>query len=492
MRPLLPVLLVLSGGCSEWHLFGQGQQVETDNEDTGLPDDTDEPEGCADALQAMRGAAVLLDDHEEDIWLSGDFRPVGGDSEFMWVSIINHETDRSEGIYLLSSSSWESGVFDAQVHVGIHTGEERRAGIRHAGVRTSTGSEGMWLEQVYGTDNRSSAFLFYASPPRETISITDHDARITTYEDDDVQHPDFLVVADLDGDGLDEAAARYRIAGEDGFYSVMTSPYPALWDSWSDDAWRLDVPREAGTLTEWPVSTDIDGDGYDDLVGNGSDVWGETYYDDGALWVLYGPFPEGRDLSLPDAALQNNALTSHLGWMSGRTPPEGNVVLTPGDVDGDGLDDLVFHALDHTDGQARGAWYVWTPEPGVHEIEELDRGILFSSGEDWSAWDAGDLNGDDQPDFLFTQRETWSTPEFDPDEPETVALLTSPLNDLLTEADLDHVSTFSWPEREIFTAMGVGDLTQDGLDDLVIYLGSVTSIPEEPRELLLLAGCEGW
>lgn len=139
---------------------------------------------------------------------------------------------------------------------------------------------------------------------------------------------------DLTGDGLRDIALLDSIAFYGKFY-VLESPLPAVASL--TDAFASLVPPEHPDWHIPPATTDVatgdlDGDGYADLVLTTASV---LYESPGLAWVFSGPIPAGP---LDTAAA---FVTIEVGEQF-----TGDVVNVLGDFDGSGRPDLAVEGLD--------------------------------------------------------------------------------------------------------------------------------------------------
>ena len=156
---------------------------------------------------------------------------------------------------------------------------------------------------------------------------------------------------------------------------------------------------------------DVNGDGLDDLIIGSpeSDPNGPL---SGASFVVFGK-TDGEAVEL--SAIEANSGTTAAGFMingvsaddsSGRSS-----VSNAGDVNGDGLDDLIIGAMgDDPNGSGSGASFlVYGKSSGeaveLSAVQESDGGFVINGvGEDdssgWSVSGAGDVNGDGFADLI--------------------------------------------------------------------------------------------
>ena len=213
-----------------------------------------------------------------------------------------------------------------------------------------------------------------------------------------------------------------------------------------------------GTAT---VLTDLDGDGYDDLVvGERASRTGAT--NGGQVYWMFGPLPRGEveltGVRDPDRGVYASTRDDYLG----------GDVWVAGDVDGDGLDDLLAGA---TGAGTGGSAYLLVGQLSTTGSVDVSTEATTTfegaaSGDDFgSRVSSGDLNGDGVPDFVVT------APDADDGHtdagtayvflgPVTAGTVSAGSADATVSADtylagLDAVEV-------------IGDTDGDGLDDLLL------------------------
>jgi len=201
---------------------------------------------------------------------------------------------------------------------------------------------------------------------------------------------------------------------------------------------------------------DLDGDGVDDLVV-GSPLANVVAGEDGKVYVVFG-----RSQGWPDDLVDADLTLS--GVLSGRF----GQACAMGDIDGDGVDDLVAGAPNYVGG---GAVYIVLGREGgwPGELSAADTCLLGESVDDFggSALSAaGDFNGDSYADVLI------GAPQSDAGGTLSGrAYLFLGSDDGITETNLGHANALFTGEYTSKMGSAVtlqGDLDGDGLSDLVV------------------------
>ncbi|MCA9728157.1 MAG: FG-GAP repeat protein [Candidatus Eisenbacteria bacterium] len=185
---------------------------------------------------------------------------------------------------------------------------------------------------------------------------------------------------DVDGDGYSDVVVGAPQVGSAGrayvfkgwFLGIESSPY-----------WTADGTGFFG----WSVGTagDVDGDSFDDIIV------GDPFDGNGRVHVFHGD-----PGSMGGAAWSESGGLSEAGF--------GGSVATAGDVDGDGRDDIVIGAGGSSNGEAAEgrAFFLQSPldtNPGGTRWQFAEGGRAFANlGE--SVATAGDVNGDGLADVI--------------------------------------------------------------------------------------------
>jgi len=330
-----------------------------------------------------------------------------------------------------------------------------------------------------------AAYVMFAAGSGEQ-SLSDASVRIHPTADNQRLGEDVGCAGDVDGDGAaDLVITAPGATNGDGASSGMAYLFHGPLAEGQLDSSQADVTlvgiEDGDYLGRWVEGgNDIDGDGLDDLVitsfkaGAASSAAGEVY-------TLLAPFDGELDLADAD------------GILSGEHPADwvGTRAAVAGDIDGDGLLDLIVGADGHDEGgdNAGAAYLVLGPPAGVQPIHQAATATITGEArEDYTGLTvaaAGDLDRDGRDDFAVGA--------FRSDRAQLNAGVLAVFYSLVEGTvgiDAAELSvTGAAPDDQAgFCALGLGDLDGDGTDDLAISAPAEDSGGVDSGAVYLLFG----
>ncbi len=246
-----------------------------------------------------------------------------------------------------------------------------------------------------------AAYIFHG-PMTVDISASAADAVITGETFFDEAGASNWGAGDVDGDGINDLLIASRsndVGGTDaGAAYVVLGPITSDMSLAAADA-RF-TGEHAGAMIGWGVSAttagDVNNDGYADMViGAKFDSDSATYA--GAAYVIYGPPTAGSSsLSTADAKLLGEYERDFTG----------DSVHGPGDVDGDGFDDVLIGS-GYSDAGAANAGAVYLvrgPMSGTQNLSSAAASRIGAAGAEdrLRGHGAGDVDGDGLADILVS------------------------------------------------------------------------------------------
>lgn len=216
-----------------------------------------------------------------------------------------------------------------------------------------------------------------------------------------------------------------------------------------EDAVRLDGSKEAGWFGYSSASADWDGDGHDDLIV------GAPIYENGAAYWFAGPVTDGlRDVDA-ELSISGESTGDRLGW----------TMAAVGDTNGDGIADFLVGAYgSDVAGSTAGAAYLYQ---GATSITEGHRFLGDVAGDraGFAVAAAGDVDGDGLQDLMITADRA-DTSVVDAGK---VYVLLGPATGVSTLEDADWVLSGSLENDFLGESLAsAGDVNNDGLDEILV------------------------
>ena len=361
------------------------------------------------------------------------------------------------------SGTLDLSTADAKL-VGESAGDQAGHSVAIIGDTDGDGNDDLLIGAINESTIASNAGAAYLvkGPVSGTVDLSSADAKMTGESRNDYAGYRVAGRGDADGDGYDDLllSAYYDDDGASngGAAYLVYAPLVGNLGLASADAKITGVGTNgnAGRALAW--AGDVDGDGISDLLV------GEPYRDvsgsdDGAAYLLLGPITGSISGASADLIM--------LGAASG--DQAALAVAGGGDLDGDGLDDLLVGAgREDSGGTDAGAVYViLSPPTGSIYLSSADAMLIGENAGDYAAYVAGpgDVDGDGYDDALVGAN------QYDgPGLSSGVAyLVLGPINtDLdLSSADaiIEGESTGDHAGAEL---TGIGDSDGDGRADVLI------------------------
>lgn len=346
-------------------------------------------------------------------------------------------------------------------------------GSREAPVATSTESKRGYSYVVFGKADGMGGEV-------DLLSLDGSNGFRVNGLPGDGAHSRVSKAGDVNGDGIGDVVACGDITGPyffAGTHPVSTGRCYVIFGRNGDFGMDLDVSalngtngfvlnaRTPGENGEIAVSDagDVNGDGMDDLIFGVSRSASDLVSDTGAAYVIFGkstPFAASIDLWMLDG--------SDGFVLNGVAPGDGagSAVSGVGDVNADGVDDLLIGAFGE-DATIGGAAYVvfgkTSSFASTLELSNLngDDGFRLNvqNGRVGSVGAAGDVNNDGISDLLLGGTDTFvvfgASSGFEPWLDLSSLNNLNSVNGFMVKGNSDSVS-------------GVGDVNGDGIDDLLI------------------------
>lgn len=315
----------------------------------------------------------------------------------------NDEAGEQNGrAYLLTGPITASTALGGAAHAWGGLAEGDNAGSAAAGVGDVDGDGlddllvGAMRADAAG-ESAGSAYLV-AGPPSDTESLSQ--ARATLHGAQAGEWAGYAVAGagDVDGDGLHDllVGAPYHDGSHQGAGRAYLVLGPVSGVRSLEDAHGVLEGEQASAIAGCTVAGagDTDGDGLDDIAV-GSYLYNQAPTgQNGRVYLLRGPVSTGASLSTAHATITGDDQDECAGFS-----------LSSGDVDGDGISDLLVGAHQQSDVTSfNGAAALFHgPLTGQAALSDADATLRGEDPCDYAGWSVsatGDVNADGLADVL--------------------------------------------------------------------------------------------
>jgi hypothetical protein len=333
---------------------------------------------------------------------AGDLDADGKDDMFIGAWKDDDEGTDAGAAYVVLGKAFKGGLTSADYKItGVSDGDYAGSGLASLSDMDGDGQIDLAIG-AYGEDSAGdgagAVYLLFGGVSAD-MSLSDADV-VLTGEDESDGAGIWLASGDVDADGLSDLLVGG--SGADGD------------ESGSGAAWLLHGPISSdGSLSDADIKlsglvsgddtgvcvasgSDVNDDGYDDLLIGGSSAEGDAS-GSGAAWLFYGPLTVSKSMTEADARL--------LGESDGDMA--GQMVAFAGDVDANGAADVLVGAYksDHDSGTDAGSAYLLLG-PISGDISLTDSDAIFRGGADGAYLGSGlsgvgDLDEDGTDDFII-------------------------------------------------------------------------------------------
>ena len=337
-----------------------------------------------------------------------------------------------------------------------------------------------------------SSYLIFGSSKKDDLAIdlgklsSDDGAKISGGESGDRFGSSVARIGDINGDGIDDFLIGSPYAGIEGAAYVIYGrsdgfPFPAATSELNGtNGFRVEgTTYDANLGHEVSAAGDLNGDGLDDLVV-GAPYSDANGFDAGATYIIFGSTSNASaviNVSTLNGLNGTRVEGQSVGALSGAS------VALIGDMNGDGIDDLLIGAnrADTSIPNSGGAFVVFGTKTGFDptlDLADLNGkngfalvGRLNTSLTGESVASAGDFNGDGYSDIVI------GAPLDSSDGKYGSAFVTfghggffaasTSLAELNTKSGFQ-ITGIPFEDRLGWEVASAGDVNADGFDDLLV------------------------
>ena len=301
------------------------------------------------------------------------------------------------------------------------------------------------------------AYLFYG-PLAGNINAADADAIISAEAFGDNLGFSVASAGDVNKDGFDDVLIGARSNDTQGIQSgrvyIFNGPLSGSLAATDADAIISGAEFEEVGRAVAPVG-DLNGDGFDDIV-LGTGIAGGSF--EGRVFVFNGPISGDRTAASADAIITGSLFNEALGTSVARA----------GDMNGDGIDDLILGAPRFPlNGADTGRAYIFYGPVAGTMIDTQADAIIFGENlnDDFgvSVDGAGDVNGDGIDDVIVGADQLFN------EGTGKAYVFYGPLAGDIQAANADAIMVGEVAQDIFGTSVaGVGDFNGDGFADVIV------------------------
>lgn len=279
--------------------------------------------------------------------------------------VVTHQGDTSNDLYLFTATDLAGAtgnppyITTGAADLIKGTGAGSTFGLATSAAGDLDG-DGLFELVASSTDSGGTTHAWVFSESTAAASIDDADMIVTHTTSAGSPGTDVLLVPDMDGDGYDELviSSPWETVGgrEAGTVAIIggSSPLPATLGLTDADLWINGLQSGMALGVRVVHLGDVDGDAVPDLAIGAPSARGGGYTDSGQVWLF-----AGADLPLTGTAIDTGSAALRIDGEeigAGILPPG-----PAGDLDGDGLDDLLvgFTGYDYGGNNDVGAVFVF-------------------------------------------------------------------------------------------------------------------------------------